>query len=154
MEVFKVKPHFTWVAEFNDGSKVSQFDGMKENFFNEVEYNKDKLKKFTIAAEDGEYYQALLNENIVHGNTELQTERRVNGDNTRLIYSRRNQARVEVGTGRVLYSRVIHRIGLETDTDKLVVEVFPGQEMKERFVKSKYTDKQSGEEVVEDLTNK
>jgi len=145
-----MKPYYTWKATLDDESVINQFEGKKETLFKEVEDNKNKLVTFRIEAEDGEFYEVNMSDKTINCNDEVLKTFSVKED-VELVYSRRNQARIEVGTGKILDSRVIHRIGLKTDNDELIIEAFPGLKMAERNIK--IIDTTNDSNVKEDLTS-
>ena len=119
-----MKPHFTWHAEFDDDSVIDQFkgEGEEEVLFKQIEDNKDILLKFKIKAEDGEYYEVDLKKCEINCNGKKMEQLKQPADNTKLIYSRRNQVRGDMQTGELLDQRIIHRVGLESDEERLVVD--------------------------------
>ena len=150
-----MKSYFEWSAMFDDTiPNIGQFEeNGKENPFKEVEDNKDKLVKFKIEAEDGEFYEVDLINGTINCNGKI-TEEIISkkGDKIGLIYSRRNQVRGEVGTGKLLDARTIHRIGLRYGNQEKVIEVFPGLKMAERKIVLKDVDLKSKEGTAKDIT--
>ena len=54
----------------------------------------------------------------------------VTGSFPKLIYKRRNDVRVEVGTGKLIDPRVTHILGIQTSTNMIQFEVFHGLGMR------------------------
>jgi hypothetical protein len=124
---------YYWVAEFEDGSKLEQFNKDKsENLFKEIEERKSDLVSFSLVSKDGkEKYGVNLKEKTLVGPTKKEE---VSGDTPKLVYFRRNNVRGEVGTGKVLESRLTHFLGLETDEDKKLFEISPQLHMRKKNI--------------------
>jgi hypothetical protein len=118
---------FFWKAEFADDSVLVQFPELGvETLFSEVEAKMEDLVRFSVVSvdDDQEVYYADLKSGVVGGNGVVDTV--VTGDNLKLVYSRRNEVRAEVGTNKIIDSRRTHRVGLSSDSDEKVLEVFEG----------------------------
>jgi hypothetical protein len=127
---------FYWIAELINGKVISQFDSEgKEILFSEVEKNKDLLVKFSLisSSESKDINSCVVdlkNNTIYIGGDKIL----VTGTNPRLVYFRRNEVRSEVGSGKILGSRVFHHVGIKTDSNERVVRLFNGHLMKSKKV--------------------
>jgi len=143
---------FYWEAELIDGKIISQFDDKGvEVRFSEVEKNIDKLIKFRlVGSSESKSVQTcevnLSNRTISIGKDSIS----VVGKNPKLVYFRRNEVRSEVGTGKILGSRVFHNLGIKTDSSEQVLQIFNGLLMKPQ--KAEFIDKKTLTKV--DMTNK
>ena len=130
---------FYWIATLDDDSVIEQFnpDG-SENLYKLVDDNYDNLVSFKITNGDDVYEIDMVK-------WKLKTPTKTynpKGLTPKLIYFRRNQVRMEVGgTNRdLLFPRVVHHIGIDTDDEDIKMEVFNGQGVKP---KSKKFDKKN-----------
>lgn len=131
---------FLWRAELLDGTVISQYNKDVEVPFTEVEKNIKNLSKFYLSNDSGEeYYVDFVNKQVISP-TRIEY---VKGDNCKLIHFRRNVVRGELGTGRVLDSRRAYFIGLETDDDKVVLEVKPELLQSKKEVNMEVVNKKS-----------
>ena len=130
--------HFKWEATFNLAPDIKQFDNENENMFSLVEAQKDILKTFKIIADNGEYYSAdLIKGEIDCNGKSFEKIKLIKDEKPTLVYSRRKQVRGDATTGQLLSSRTIHRIGIKTSEDEIVIEAFPGLGVKEKSIKVK-----------------
>jgi len=127
---------FYWIAELINGKVISQFDSEgKEILFSEVEKNKDLLVKFSLisSSESKDINSCVVdlkNNTIYIGGDKIL----VTGKNPRLVYFRRNEVRSEVGSGKILGSRIFHHVGIKTDSNERVVRLFNSHLMKSKKV--------------------
>ena len=147
-----VKYDYNWKAVFSDDTELEQFNGEDEVLFSEVEKDMDKLSKFYLISDDGlEEYVVDFDSSEVISPSGSQS---VKGDNPKLVYFRRNIVRGEVGTGRILDSRQIFFLGLETDDDRVVLEIAPQLLMSPKKVIMEIVEKsKSLEAVKQDITS-
>lgn len=141
---------FYWTVTFQDNSTLSQYDGLGDEVrWADVESNASPVKKIKItSSEEDEDYELDLGDGKIYTPTKTYT---VLGTNPQYIYFRRNDVRMEVGPAEkrvILPPRVTHHLGIKTDTQEKVVEVFKGLGMKPR----KVTFKDLVNETEEDLT--
>jgi len=150
-----MKPFYTWKATFNDNSVINQYNKDEETLFREVENNKDNLKSFRLTGEDNSFCEVVLQGDKkaeINVNDKKIIKMKNKKELLNLVYSRRGQVRVKVGTGTILESRQTHRIGLENNNETIVVEMFPGLNMATKFTKVKHLDKKSLKETEENMT--
>jgi len=124
---------FSWEARFSDESVIAQFDkDGKEIKYGVVEKKIDDLEEFVIVSKnlDEMYIVNLVDKTIVGPDISYT----VVGNGAELIYRRRNDVRLELGTGNRLDPRVRHIIGIKTDKEEKVVEVFYGLGMKPKKI--------------------
>ena len=88
---------FEWVAIFDDGTKLYQYDGEKENLFQEVKNRFDNLIFFNLTNKEGKLFTVNLREGLIGYNDLIMPYRKSNEqkDNVRLVYFRRHK--VEIG---------------------------------------------------------
>jgi len=149
-----MKLFYTWSALLKDGSVIKQFDGEEETKFSVVDSNMENITNFRLDGKDESYCNAdLVNGEITFNGNKISEISKLDGD-VKLIYSRRNQVRVKVGTGEPLDSRTIHRLGVKDNDEEIVVEIFPGLEMAEKKVSLVKEKKSTKEASNEDITSK
>jgi len=129
---------FYWIAKFSDGSKIEQFDkNGEEALYKKVLDNYNDLISFSITDGKKLYTVDLVNWKLITPDKTYTSK----GKNPKLLYFRRNQVRVEVGvTQKLLFPRVFHHIGIDTDTEYLKIIIFAGQGMRpesEEFERNK-----------------
>jgi hypothetical protein len=117
---------YVWSAEFSDGTVISQFSEKGEEVpFSEVEKRMPELEVFTLYASNDDLEEYVVD--IVEKTIDTPEKSVVvKGNNPELIYKRRNQVRAEVGTNKIIEARTFFLVGLKTDTEEHVVNVFGG----------------------------
>lgn len=141
--------YFKWEATFKNLPKMKQFNGNEEILFSEIEKNKKDLTTFKIVAENGEYYLIDLIKGEFDFNGKKKEKINLGTKMPQLIYSRRNRLRINPSTGEQLEKITIHRIGIKTDLDNYVIEVFPGLGLRKKYVKFK--TKTTEKDVTNDI---
>lgn len=129
----KEELQYYWVAKFSDNHIIEQFkeDG-SENLFKQIEEYKSDLVEFSVVSNDkSEEYKVDLVKQVITGPSISES---VSGKDAKLVYFRRNKVRGEVGTGKILSTKVTHNIGLETSDDKKVIEVTPSLFMSKKKI--------------------
>jgi hypothetical protein len=151
----KMKPFYTWVALLEDNNVIHQYEKDKETMFSEIEKNKNKLESFKIVGDDESFCEVFLKgkkKGTINLNDDGVKEIKNKKLDLELIYSRRGQVRVQVGSGEILNSRVTHRIGLKNVEQEVVCEIFPGVEMAEKKARFKDVNRKSKEGTIQDIT--
>jgi len=133
--------HYKWEATFKSALPIKQFEKGVETPFSVIEQNKDDLKTFKIVADDGEFYEVDIIKGEINCNGKKNEKLELmKNEVPDLIYSRRNQVRLNIVTGEQLSKRTTHMLGLKTNTEKIVIEAFPGLGIKEKKIKLKTED--------------
>jgi len=139
---------YYWTVTFQDNSTLEQFDGLGDEVaFGVAEQNASPIKKIKIiSSEEDEDYEIDIGDGKIYTPTKTYT---VLGTNPEYIYFRRADVRMKVGgTGDILTPRLVHHVGIKTDTEEKVVEVFKGLGQNPR----KVTFKDKVNEIEEELT--
>ena len=107
--------NFTWIAFFNDGKIIKQFENDKENLFEEVKDNFDKLIRFSLINKD--YSQCfsvdLKNGFILFNNyTNINLVQLEYKENIRLIFFRRHKVEISE-KGKELSHNIEYYFGLQ-----------------------------------------
>ena len=123
---------YYWIAKFDDNSEIEQFDeDDNEILFKEVLDKMDELEVFSITDGNETYEVDLVKQEIKSPKESF----KVTGSNPELIYFRRNQVRMEIGANRpLLPPRVVHHLGIKTNTQEQKFEVFAGQGVRPKKV--------------------
>jgi hypothetical protein len=89
---------FTWVAIFNDGSKIEQFTNGIEHRFQEIKDRFNDLVYFNLTNQNGKLFTVNLRDGLIGYNDLFMPYRELKEkkDNIRLIFFRRHK--IEIGT--------------------------------------------------------
>ena len=110
-----------WIANFDDGTSISQFDGKKENPFSMVEEKMDSLVSFKLVSEKKTYEANITKKYLKENNNTYN----IKGENPQLIYFRRRKIRFDPRTKKILDSRTTHHLGLKTSEDEKTLKISP-----------------------------
>ncbi len=112
---------YQWIAKFDDGKVIKQFDGSQENLFSLVENNMKHLVKFTLSGNNENHIIDLQTGEIFHTG---ETDNTMKGQkNLQLIYMRRNKVRINPETGESSEKEVIFRAGLKNAKKEHIFEL-------------------------------
>ena len=118
------KPLFCWRVWAKGVSPFNQFTGKDEILFKEVEKIMDKLERFRIESDVGEYYEVDFREKgkaIIDINGK--EKKVIKCHSPKLIFSRRNKVVIE--SGKTKSKTTLFRIGVKTPKKEFVVEIYP-----------------------------
>ncbi len=147
---------FSWIATFKNGTIVKQFDNNgKEELFKNIEESPNKIsrdiKELKIVSNNLEYYTIDPINKTIDCNGKRTLKFDSNTPQAEIIYRRRNNVRVTVGSGEVLDPRTTYIIGLKDNINKIEINIFPGLKMMSRKIEIERT--KDNKKTKEDITN-
>jgi hypothetical protein len=109
---------FSWIAFFDNGETINQFDETGEHKFKEVQEKITNLAYFNLTNHKGKFFTVdLINGRIGYNYSPLPYLEKIEKENIRLVFFRRHKVEIS-GKGKELSHNIEYHLGLQWNDKK------------------------------------